>query len=365
MPQRLGDRGQVLRAARADHDLGYPLIGQQPAEREPGQRGAAVRGDRLQPVQRVEGRAGDELGVRLGPLGHPRPGRVRRAAPVLAGQPAAGQRAERQVGHAPAGAQREQVRLVLPCQQRVAVLHGARRARLQGGGELGRVEVAHPVRADQAAGLGGAERPEDFGQRHVRVVLVREIQLDVADSEPVQARAELAGDPVRLQPAVRACLHRVVRLGGEPRPDPARGHPAADRPLAAAAAVGVGGVEPVDPGRPGRVHQRERLVLGQPPAEELRRRADSAEVPAAQRDARDSEPRTFPQHQPRRLPTGRHHPSGAVLSRPAPGSASPRWPRSLRSPRRWPPRSRRSSRRSPCERPRTPSCPGRSGRPGP
>ena len=37
MPERLGRRSQVLRAARADHDLGHPLVGQQPAERQSGQ----------------------------------------------------------------------------------------------------------------------------------------------------------------------------------------------------------------------------------------------------------------------------------------------------------------------------------------
>jgi hypothetical protein len=44
-------------------------------------------------------------------------------------------------------------------------------------------------------------------------------------------------------------------------------------------------------GIPGRVHQAERLVLGQPLAEELRRRAHAAEVAAAQRDPCRGEPR--------------------------------------------------------------------------
>ena len=166
--------------------------------------------------------------------------------------------------------------------------------------------------------------PKDLGQRHVRVVVVGEVQIDVADAEAVQARAELPGDPVRLQAAVRAGLHRVEGLGGEPRPDPARGHPAADRPLAATAAVSVGGVEPADAGLPGRVHQLERLTIGQPLAEELRRRADPAEVPAAQGDAGDDELRPSARilpvlsHEPRSLSSGRHHPSGG-----RPGSSSP------------------------------------------
>src|SRR5215467_1561395 len=112
-----------------------------------------------------------------------------------------------------------------------------------------------------------------------------EVQLDVIDAKPVQAGAELAGDPLGLQAAVRAGLHRVERLGGELRADPARGYPAAYRQLAAPAAVGVGGVEVGDAGLPGGVHQGQRLVLAQPLAEELRRRADPAEIATAERDA--------------------------------------------------------------------------------
>ncbi len=159
------------------------------------------------------------------------------------------------------------------------------------GRQLPSVEVADPVGADQAVGLGRAEGPEGFRQRHGRVVVVREVQVDLVHAQPVQARAELPGDPVRLQAVVRAGLHRVERLGGEPRPDPARPDPAADRLLTAPAAVGVGRVEMDEAGFPGRVHQRERLILGQPLAEELRCRADAAEVAAAERDPCDGEPR--------------------------------------------------------------------------
>jgi hypothetical protein len=119
------------------------------------------------------------------------------------------------------------------------------------------------------------------------VEVVSEVQLDVIDAEPVQAGAQLAGDPLGPQAVVRTGVHRVERLGGELWTDPTRGDPAADRQLAAPAAVGVGGVEVGDAGLPGGVHQGQRLILGQSPAEELRRRADPAEVAAAKCDTGD------------------------------------------------------------------------------
>ena len=54
--ERLADDRQVLRPAGADHDLPHPFVGEQPGEREAAHRDAAVRGDRGQPVQRVEDR---------------------------------------------------------------------------------------------------------------------------------------------------------------------------------------------------------------------------------------------------------------------------------------------------------------------
>src|SRR5207244_8456317 len=66
--------------------------------------------------------------------------------------------------------------------------------------------------------------------------------------------------------------------------------PGPDDRLGDAAAVAVGGVEIVDAGVPGVVHQGEGrcLVLSLP--EQLRRRADAAESPAAQPEDRDSHP---------------------------------------------------------------------------
>ena len=55
-------------------------------------------------------------------------------------------------------------------------------------------------------------------------------------------------------------------------------------------AYGGGRVERPDPELPGRVHDRERLVLGLAVPEELGRRADAAEVPAAEDDPRHPDP---------------------------------------------------------------------------
>ena len=178
---------------------------------------------------------------------------------------------------------------MLPVEQRVAVLDGAGRPRRQRGVQLGGGEVAHPVGADGAVGPGLLERAEGLGQGHVRVELVRQVQLNVVDPEPFQARVQLPGDAFRFQAVVRAGPHRVVGLGGELRPDAAGGDPAADRRLAAATAVGVGGVEVGEAELPGRVHQLERLILRQALAEEGWRRADAAKVAAAQRDAGNRE----------------------------------------------------------------------------
>ena len=69
-----------------------------------------------------------QLLVRAGPLRHARAGRERLAAAVLAGEPAAGERAERDVGDPVLDAERDQLPLVPAVEQRVRVLH-ERRAR--------------------------------------------------------------------------------------------------------------------------------------------------------------------------------------------------------------------------------------------
>src|SRR5205814_9091149 len=64
----------------------------------------------------------------------------------------------------------------------------------------------------------------------------------------------------------------------EPLPDPR---------LAASAAVGIRRVEPVETEAPGSVHERERVLFRLALSEERGRRADAAEVTAAEHHRRD------------------------------------------------------------------------------
>ena len=112
------------------------------------------------------------------------------------------------------------------------------------------------------------------------------------DAEPAQARLERAADAFRREAVVgRVALDRVEDLGREHDPlahvRPLRREPVADPRLAAAAAVRVGRVERRDPGLPRGVHQRERLSSRLALPEERGRRADAAEVAAAEDEARD------------------------------------------------------------------------------
>ena len=78
-------------------------------------------------------------------------------------------------------------------------------------------------RSERAIGrwIASRGRAERLRQRHVRVELVREVQLDMVRAEPFQAHAQLAGDPFGAQAVVCAGLHRVVGLGRQLRADPA------------------------------------------------------------------------------------------------------------------------------------------------
>src|SRR5205823_802940 len=115
---------------------------------------------------------------------------------------------------------------------------------------------------------------------------------DALDAQAPQAPLELAADPVGREPAVGGvALDRVEDLRAENEPvahlEPFRAPPLADPRLAAAAAVGVRGVEGRDAELPGGVHDRERLLPRLALAEEGGRGADPAEVPAAEDEARD------------------------------------------------------------------------------
>ena len=152
---------------------------------------------------------------------------------------------------------------------------------------MGGAEIADPVPADGAPRPGLLEGAERFRERHARVEVVGQVHLDPVHPEPVQAGPQLAGDPLGGQAVVGPGRHRVAGLRGELRPGAPAGDPAADRGLAAPAAVSVGGVEVGDAGRPGGIHHRQRLVFAQPLAEEHRRGAHPAEVATAQRDPGD------------------------------------------------------------------------------
>ena len=130
--------------------------------------------------------------------------------------------------------------------------------------------------------------------RDVGVELVREVEIDALDAEPPQARLDLSLDPRATEAVVGARFHRVerLRLDGD-RVAHRRAllrEPLADPALAATAAVGVCRVERPDPELPARVHDPERLVVRDPLPEERRRRADAAEVAAAEDDPRDGDP---------------------------------------------------------------------------
>src|SRR5207248_915025 len=102
-----------------------------------------------------------------------------------------------------------------------------------------------------------------------------------------QARFELATNARRRQPMVLPLAQRVEGLRRDHRTvRPTRAQPLAEIGLAAPASVRVGGVERRDPGVPRGVEELEGLLTRLAPAEERGRRADAAEVAAAEDDAR-------------------------------------------------------------------------------
>ena len=118
---------------------------------------------------------------------------------------------------------------------------------------------------------------------------MREVEVDRVDAESFEARRELALDPLGREAAVGALAHRVEGLRRQDDPvahlRPLRAEPVAEVRLAAPPAVRVGGVVRRDPGLPGGIEQLVRLALRLTGAEERRRRADAAEVAAAEDDA--------------------------------------------------------------------------------
>ena len=197
------------------------------------------------------------------------------------------ERAVRHVVDPVLGAERQHRRLVLAVEQRVRVLDDRRPAVRERLLDPGRVVVAEPPRGDRALGEQRLERADRLGERRVRVGVVREVQVDPLDAEALEAALDVAPDPVGREAAVgRVARHRVEDLRRDEQAlGPAVGAPAADVRLAAAAAVRVGRVEPADARVPAGVHDRARLLLVRALAEEGGRRADAAEVAAAEREA--------------------------------------------------------------------------------
>ena len=155
----------MVRAARAEHDRGHVRVGEQPGEGECGRRRPALawpsartpRARRRLVRSCCRCRYGSGRRVMREPAGGSSP------RPVLAGQPAARERAERRVGDALARADLEHA-VVLAVEQRVGVLDDGRPSAPR----PRRVDVAAAPGADRARALKLVERGRDLLDRRVR-----------------------------------------------------------------------------------------------------------------------------------------------------------------------------------------------------
>ena len=264
---------EMLGAARPEDDRDA-LVREQPREREGGRVAAP-----LERLERVVDAVVAQVLVRAGAQRHPRALGRRRVTAVLAGQPAAHERAVHLEPEAVLRAERQHLLLHLAIEQRVRVLDGGEGAGVERLPQLRAVDVAEAVGADLPGGDELLEDARELGGRDVRIRRVREIEVDALDAEPLEARVDLPPHPSRSETVILALGHRVERLGRDPEPVRLpRANPLADVRLAASAAVGVGGVEPRDARLPGRVHELERLLQRLALAEEGGRRADPAEI---------------------------------------------------------------------------------------
>ena len=176
------------------------------------------------------------------------PGGAGRAlvAAVLAGQPAAAQRAPRQQPEPGVERGRHDLPLDLAHEQAVLRLQGDRRGQAQlagqvdGLGQLPAGEVGQPVVADLAGPDEAVERAQGLLQRRQRVEGVHLVEVDRSRprrrSEASRARVRCrvdrpgtVGDVVHREPALGGQHHRLGHVG---RP---RGEPAADDRLGLAA----------------------------------------------------------------------------------------------------------------------------------
>ena len=197
-----------------------------PRQRDLGHGHAAVLGDFLHGVDDVPGAVGAAPVVRFHAALRilAEAGRSCRAlvAPVLAGQPAAAERAPRQQAQADVDRGRHDLPLDLPGQQAVLRLEGHRPGHVQGAGQMHRLgqlpagEVGQPPVADLAGPDELLQRPQGLLQRRQRVVRVNLIQVNRLEPQPMQRGIQRAGQVARRQPgAVRRVIHRHTALGGQ------------------------------------------------------------------------------------------------------------------------------------------------------
>src|SRR5258705_6854755 len=146
-------RLELSRAARADDYARHSRVREEPRERECSHRRALLRRAAFEILEEIEDSVVLQVLVRPGAHGHARTGRRWLVAPVLAGQPATCERAERREAEAVLDAEREQLWFHAAVEQRVRVLHPPVVARALAGGRLPQllaVDVARTVRLDLA-----------------------------------------------------------------------------------------------------------------------------------------------------------------------------------------------------------------------
>jgi hypothetical protein len=163
-----------------------------------------------------------------------------------------------------------------------AARHEGRPARprrvLVGGADPRDAPVGDPDRARPAGAHLLVEHVDDLGDRHVRIVAMRQVEIESIDAETLERALQVAAELVDAQ-ATRARLG-VAALADQDHLDPARSEPVADPLLHLAVAVDRRGVD--------RVHAPARRVV-----EET---VDRVAIQLAQVRAPEHEPRQGARH---------------------------------------------------------------------
>src|SRR5207244_3861121 len=118
---------------------------EEPRDRESCRRRPALDGEGPEALERVEDPHVAKMLVRLGAHRHPRARGRGHTAPVLAGEPASGERAEGREAEAVLGAEREHAGLGLAIEERIRVLYPAEAAGGNRLPELRAVDVREAV----------------------------------------------------------------------------------------------------------------------------------------------------------------------------------------------------------------------------